>query len=147
MLERCYDKKHKAYKNYGGRGIKVNIGRREFVSWYLSTVSDDMIQPTVDRIENDGDYEINNIQIISRSDNAKKMLTENPRWDVKINNMNKANDRRSISITIDGKEYKSVRLASREAGVSREIISKALKQTGAVNFRSIPVTYLTLEKI
>ena len=60
MMERCYNLKNKNYKDYGGRGISVCTDWQDlanFVSWAESTYIEGM---TMDRINNDGNYEPNN---------------------------------------------------------------------------------------
>jgi hypothetical protein len=63
MKSRCYNPKFNGYKNYGGRGITVWIG------WYKSfEVFFNYVGPkptpehTLDRIDNDGNYEPGNIR-------------------------------------------------------------------------------------
>lgn len=58
MRRRCYDKRHQAYHNYGGRGIKVCDAWRDdlpsFYAWAVTNgYTDDL---TLDRVDNDGDY-------------------------------------------------------------------------------------------
>jgi hypothetical protein len=60
MKRRCQNSKDSSYKNYGGRGIKMlicsyaefikEVGRRPGKNW------------SIDRIDNDGNYEIGNIR-------------------------------------------------------------------------------------
>ena len=62
MMGRCYNLKNKHYKSYGGRGISVCIDWQDlanFVSWAESTYIEGM---TMDRINNDGNYEPTNIR-------------------------------------------------------------------------------------
>lgn len=62
MKQRCYYKKHGAYENYGGRGIKVSpewkVSYTTFRDWSLGNGYSDEL--TIDRIDNDGDYEPGN---------------------------------------------------------------------------------------
>lgn len=57
MKQRCFNEKISCFKHYGGRGIKVC---KEWVSSFEQFLSDmgerpkDL--PTIDRIDNDGDY-------------------------------------------------------------------------------------------
>lgn len=62
MKKRCYLKTHKAYKDYGGRGIKVcNEWKNDFMCFYnwaiINGYKEDL---TLDRIDVNGDYEPNN---------------------------------------------------------------------------------------
>jgi hypothetical protein len=60
MRRRCNEPDHHAYKNYGARGIKVC---QRWENSFASFVADVGVPPfgmTLDRIENDGDYEPGN---------------------------------------------------------------------------------------
>ena len=62
VIQRCNNPKHKSYKNYGGRGIKVCdewLDVRNFVAWAESTYPN-IEGMTLDRIDNNGNYEPNN---------------------------------------------------------------------------------------
>jgi hypothetical protein len=63
MKARCYIKSVHSYKNYGGRGIKVCDRWLEKLSGFWNFVEDMGPRPdgyTLDRIDNDGDYEPDN---------------------------------------------------------------------------------------
>jgi len=74
MKARCYSRKSKYYENYGARGIKVcppwlnNF--LTFKSWALRNGYQDNL--TIDRINNDGNYEPSNCQWLTKSENSKK---------------------------------------------------------------------------
>ncbi len=71
---RCYSKNNKSYKNYGGRGITVNYTCREFVSWWLFHVNQkEWKDPTVGRIDHDGPYSFENIEMQERADNTAEV--------------------------------------------------------------------------
>ena len=62
MMGRCYNLKNKHYQSYGGRGISVCTDWQDlanFVSWAEETYIEGM---TMDRINNDGNYEPTNIR-------------------------------------------------------------------------------------
>ena len=62
MMGRCYNTMSKDYKHYGARGITVCIDWQDlanFVSWAEETYIEGM---TMDRINNDGNYEPTNIR-------------------------------------------------------------------------------------
>lgn len=74
MIQRCENPNHKAYKDYGGRGIRVYPEWRKdfmvFQRWALKNgYKEDL---TIDRIDNDGNYETGNCQFITKSENSLK---------------------------------------------------------------------------
>lgn len=70
MLSRCYNQKNPQYKYYGGRGIKVcdewKNSFKNFEEWAYKNNYDDNL--TIDRINNDGDYEPNNCRWTTRQE-------------------------------------------------------------------------------
>lgn len=72
MLYRCYNPKSTAYKNYGGRGIKVcdewKNSRVSYVKWCLANGYKKGLQ--LDRINNDGNYEPSNCRFVTPKENS-----------------------------------------------------------------------------
>ena len=77
MKQRCYNEKHDRYKDWGGRGIKV------FYCWYkhfeafrnwaiLNGYSDAL---TIDRIDNNGNYEPNNCRWVTKKVQQRNKTT------------------------------------------------------------------------
>ena len=66
MLQRCENPKDDAYKNYGGRGINV-CERWHNIKHFISDVGP-LPSPllTIDRVNNDGDYEPSNFRWATR---------------------------------------------------------------------------------
>lgn len=62
IKQRCYNKKNKSYKNYGGRGIKMcDEWQNDFMTFYNWSINNDYREDlTIDRINNNGNYEPSN---------------------------------------------------------------------------------------
>lgn len=80
MRGRCYNPNNPKYKNYGGRGIKIcdewYNSYLAFKDWAINNGYDDTL--TIDRINNDGNYEPNNCRwatIKQQNNNQRKNLS------------------------------------------------------------------------
>jgi len=80
MKQRCCDKNHTHYKNYGGRGITVQDEIRDnfevFRDWSLANGYNDSL--TIDRIDNEKGYFFGNMRWATRETqarNARKKVT------------------------------------------------------------------------
>lgn len=60
MIQRCTNENRDNYENYGGRGIKVCESWRVNFRNFLNDMGDKPIGLTLDRIDNDGNYEKDN---------------------------------------------------------------------------------------
>lgn len=71
MKARCYNEKLICYDNYGGRGIAVcDEWKNDFVAFYNWAVNNGFKpELEIDRIDNDGNYEPNNCQWITKKEN------------------------------------------------------------------------------
>ena len=76
---RCNNPRCHAYPHYGGRGIELRITRPDFITWYILKAKG-RTDLTVDRIDNDGHYELGNIQLITQSENTRKARQQNPHY-------------------------------------------------------------------
>ena len=74
MKSRCFNPKNKKYKYYGGRDITIYEKWKSdytvFREWALANGYKDNL--TIDRIDNNGDYNPDNCQWISKANNNRK---------------------------------------------------------------------------
>jgi hypothetical protein len=70
---RCSSPRHELYHRYGGRGIKFMLTKNELKQLWLRD-SLNLKDPTLDRIDNDGNYEFSNCRFIERSENSKRQF-------------------------------------------------------------------------
>ncbi len=84
ILQRCNNPKDRSFPAYGGRGIKVEITKEDFIAFYFSVnicsicgkkLSDenrrtDANARTTDRIDGSQNYKRNNLRIVCRSCNS-----------------------------------------------------------------------------
>lgn len=108
MKARCYNKNHDYYKNYGGRGVTVcEEWRDNFQAFYDWAVSNGYsTELTIDRINNDGNYEPSNC-----------------RWSTKKEQAN--NTRKNKRITFNGKTQTLSQWAD-EYGLSQDLLGERL---------------------
>jgi len=71
MIQRCYNSSHWLYPRYGGRGICVCENWRDniksFIEWAKANGYENTL--TIDRIDNDGNYEPKNCRFVTKKEN------------------------------------------------------------------------------
>jgi len=70
MRQRCVNPKTVSYEWYGARGIKVCSRWNNFMNFYID-MGDREDGMTLDRIDNDGDYEPSNCRWVSHKENCQ----------------------------------------------------------------------------
>ena len=89
MRERCFSKRHKSYKHYGGKGIKVceewDNSFIPFYEWAMANGYNDTL--TLDRIDVNGNYEPSNCRWITNLEQQRNK--KNNRF-IEINGEKKA---------------------------------------------------------
>ena len=71
MIQRCHNENHKSFKQYGQRGIQVCQAWRDSWDAYAEWALANGYEPglSVDRIDNDGNYEPGNVRFVPMSEN------------------------------------------------------------------------------
>ena len=69
---RCENGKSKVFKKYGGRGIENHLSYGDLVFLWNRDSASKMKIPSIDRINNDGDYILSNCRFIEHAENAAR---------------------------------------------------------------------------
>lgn len=108
MTQRCNNANHRSYKNYGGRGITVCERWLKFENFLADVGSAPSPKLTLDRINNDGNYE-----------------PENVRW---ATTKEQSENKRSNKV-VNGKTYAKI---SYELGGTRNLVNSRLNHGWSV---------------
>ena len=81
MRQRCNNKKHKNYKNYGGRGIIICNEWKEYIPFKEWAIFNGYKKGlTIDRRNNNGNYESNNCRWVTSTVNNQNTRATKLNW-------------------------------------------------------------------
>ena len=128
MKQRCLNPKCKAYKNYGGRGIRIcDEWKNDFLvfrEWALSNGYSDKL--SIDRIDVNGNYEPSNCRWATPREQASNKRPARRGYDAKGI---------AVECIETGKRYISASAASRDFGLSVGTIISSIRRGGVVGKR------------
>jgi len=75
---RCYNPRCKGFYLYGGRGIKNNLTFEDLRFLWNRDKADQLVRPSIDRIDNDGDYQLSNCRFIEFRENTARSRFQYP---------------------------------------------------------------------
>lgn len=73
IKDRCNNSRNHAYKRYGGRGINCLITAEELKELWFRDKAFEMKKPSIDRVDNNGNYELSNCRYIELSENSRRV--------------------------------------------------------------------------
>jgi len=121
MLQRCHNPSNKAYADYGGRGIRVCPRWYSFAA-FLKDVGERPRGCSLNRIDNNGNYEPDNVAWATRSEQAN-------------------NQRRNRFLEVDGQRHtvaEWARLLGMDAGVIHQRLRRGYSPEKALNGSAFP---------
>lgn len=131
---RCSNKNHRAYKNYGGRGIEISIAwKNSFIQFFIDVGERPSKNHSIDRIDNDGNYEKSNCRwATSKEQGANKRNNRKITILGETKNMSEWADEKNISSSLifhrinAGKTGESL-IAPCDAGITFNGVTDTIK--------------------
>jgi len=83
--QRCNDSNYKAFKYYGGKGIRNYLTQDELKFLWFRDKAYLLEKPSIDRKDSNGHYTFENCQFIEHSANSKKAQAKNKKSIIQCN--------------------------------------------------------------
>ena len=140
MKQRCFNKKDKGYKNYGGRGIIVcnewSDKEKGFINFYNWAVKNGYQEGlTIDRIDVNGNYEPSNCRWVTQQ---KQQLNKRTNRFLKYNGEIKTIKEWSEELNIS---YKILQYKSKQGLTIQEILKEQEKNNLKKYFKKVTLYY------
>ena len=116
IKQRCENKNRKDYKSYGAKGIKALLTVTEIKFLWFRDNAFEMKQPSIDRLNDNGNYELSNCQIIEQEKNFQKVVNKSKKSVIQL-------DLNNYFI----KEFDSIAEANRKTSIAASNISACCK--------------------
>lgn len=129
MIQRCTNPKNTKYRNYGGRGIKVCDRWRNFKEFVKDVGMPPTSKHTLERIDNDGDYEPNNVRWATYTEqNLNQRLNKRNKSGARGVSWDKNRNKWAVDVKLQGKRFRG-RFSTRDEAISaRELWFNNLKE-------------------
>ncbi len=136
---KCYNSKDPCFKWYGDKGIEVLYNSRDFVSWWLHNLSlKSWKDPTVGRIDHDGNYCFANIVMEERTDNSMERFERHGI----IHDCSQEIIQRDFKTKTPIRSFKSIDHASKELKINYRTVKRILsKQMVWIKYREIDLVF------
>ena len=119
MMDRCNNPKNQKYANYGGRGIKVCERWHNFNNFLADIGAPPSLKHTLDRINNDGDYEPNNVRWATYTEqNFNQRMNRRNRSGITGVYFDRTRNKWTASIKFLGKDYRLGRFDTKQEAVN-----------------------------
>lgn len=132
---RCNNRNASDYKYYGAKGIRVEYSSEDFLTWFRKerTSIPLNIKVSVDRIDHNKNYTLDNIKLVTRSENIAEMNTRTKSKKVMVYDL----DTMTPLVYFDSGSHCSAILGHTPTTISKHCRNKPIKSrySNSITFR------------